>query len=105
VIETCIKKVWAPVSSGPDKSSQRQAQRVFVDALMTLGASAASPPDVKAVVIAEAGTLRTKIAELKDPDAVNEAHLRQIERELGRYLQNPTVPRNSAPPAPVMAPI
>lgn len=105
VIEACVRKVWATPTQAAEKSLQRQTQRVFVDALMTLGASPAAPPDVKAVVMAEAGTLRTKVGEMKDADAVTEAHLRQVERDLARYLQNPTIPKNSAPPAPVMAPI
>lgn len=105
VIAACVQKVWTTPAQGAEKSLQRQTQRVLVDALMTLGASPASPPDVKAVVMAEIGMLRTKVGEMKDSDAVTEAHLRQVERDLGRYLQTPTIPRNSAPPAPVMAPI
>jgi hypothetical protein len=105
MIEACFQKVWATPAQGTDKSLQRQTQRVFVDALMTLGASPASPPDVKAVVMAEVGALRSKVGEMKDGDAVTEAHLRQVERDLARYLQNPATPKNPAPPAPVMAPI
>jgi hypothetical protein len=61
---------------------------------------------VKAVVMAEVVSLHGKIAGMKDPDPVTEAHLRQMERDLNRFTQNPTAaPRRSAPPAPVMAPI
>jgi hypothetical protein len=106
VIEACIKKVFdTPAQGAMNKSLQRQSQRVFAEALMTLGASAQATQDVKAVVMMEAAALRTKVAEMKDDDAVTEAHLRQLERDLTRYAQNPTGPRHSAAPPPVMAPI
>jgi hypothetical protein len=105
-IEMCAQKVWGTTAQGAmNKSLQRQTQRVFVEELMTLGASQAATPDVKAVVMAEAMSLRTKIAEMKDPDPVTEAHLRQVERDLQRFIQNGTAPRPSAAPPPVMAPI
>jgi len=107
MLQTVEKKVWdTPMQTAVDQSLQRQTQRVFVDALMMLGASAASTPDVKAVVMAEVVSLHGKVAGKKDADAVNEAHLRAVERDLNRFLQNPTnAPRQAAPPAPVMAPI
>jgi hypothetical protein len=106
VIEACSQKVWgAPAQGAMNKSLQRQTQRVFVEELMNLGASAAATPDVKAVVMAEAISLRAKVADMKDADPLTEAHLRQVERDLQRFIQNGTVPRRSAPPAPVMAPI
>src|SRR5262249_35605077 len=106
VIEACVKKVWAsPTQGGMNKSLQRQTQRVFVEELMTLGASPAATPDVKAVVMGAAISLRAKVAEMKDTDAVTEAHLRQVERDLQRFIQNGTAPRRSAAPPPVMAPI
>jgi hypothetical protein len=42
---------------------------------------------------------------MKDADPVTEAHFRQVERDLQRFIQNGTAPRRSAPPPPVMAPI
>ncbi len=104
-IETAETQIWGSPAQGAAKSLQRQTQRVFADALMSLGASPAAPPDVKAVVMAEVGTLRGKVVQMKDSDPVTEAHLRQVERDLARYLQNPTAPRLIAPPPPVMAPI
>jgi hypothetical protein len=101
--------VWRFAFSRPpdcsNKSLQRQTQRVFVDELMILGASASATSDVKAVVMAEAISLRAKVAEMKDSDPVTEAHLRQVERDLQRFIQNGTAPPRSAEPAPVMAPI
>ena len=105
-IDACVKKVFdGPAVQGANKSLQRQTQRVLVEALMTLGASPAAPPDVKAVVMASLASLRTEVAGMKDADPVTEAHLRQMDRDLMRYTQNPTAPRKSAPAPPIMAPI
>jgi hypothetical protein len=106
VIDACSKKVFgAPAPAGMLRSMQRQTQRVFIDAVMTLGATPASTPDVKAVVMASIANIRTTVAGLKDADAVNEASLRQMERDLTRYAQNPTVPKKSSATPPIMAPI
>ena len=106
VIEACSKKVFgAPAPAGMQRSLQRQTQRVFVDAVMTLGASPNATPDVKAVVMAEIPTIKSQVTALKDPDPVNEASLRQIERDLTRYAQNPAMPKKSSATPPIMAPI
>jgi hypothetical protein len=106
MIDTVSKKVWDAPAQGPAKSLQRQTQRVFVDALMILGANPNSTPDVKAVVMAAVVAMRAKVADRKDADPVTDAHLRQVERDLARFIQNPTsAPKRSSPPPPVMAPI
>jgi len=105
-IDACAKKVFSETApAGMLRSLQRQTQRVFVDALMTLGASPSATPDVKAVVAASLAALKTQVAGLKDADPVNEASLRQIERDLTRYAQNPFVPKKSSATPPIMAPI
>ena len=105
-IDACAKKVFgAPAPAGMLRSMQRQTQRVFLDAVMTLGASPTSTPDVKAVVMASVAAIRTQVAGLKDADPVNEASLRQMERDLTRYAQNPTMPKKSSATPPIMAPI
>jgi hypothetical protein len=105
-IDACSKKVFgAPAQPGMYRSLQRQTQRVFVDAIMTLGATPTATPDVRAVVMASVSAIRAQVAGMKDPDPVNEAHLRQIERDLTRYAQNPTMPKKSSATPPIMAPI
>jgi hypothetical protein len=105
-IDACATKVFGvPAPAGMLRSLQRQTQRVFIDALMTLGASPASTPDVRALVAASLATIRTQVAGLKDADPVNDASLRQIERDLTRYAQNPTMPKKSSATPPIMAPI
>jgi hypothetical protein len=93
VIDAASKKVFGAATPGMNKSLQRQTQRVFIDDLMALGANAASTPDVKAVVMAAAGTMRTQVAGMKDTDPVT------------RYSQNPAAPKRSDAQPPVMAPI
>jgi hypothetical protein len=106
LIDDVSKKVWDAPAQGAAKSLQRQTQRVFVDSLMILGANPNATPDVKAVVMASIASMRAKVAERKDPDPVTDAHLRQIEHDLARFIQNPTsAPRRSSPPPPIMAPI
>lgn len=106
VIDACAKKVFdTSAQPGMQRSLQRQTQRVFLDAVMTLGASPQSTPDVKAVVMASLAKVRPTVASMKDSDPVNEASLRQMERDLTRYAQNPTIPKKSTPAAPIMAPI
>jgi len=106
VIDACAKKVFGtPAQAGMQRSLQRQTQRVFLDAVMTLGASPQATPDVKAVVIASLAQVKTAVAGMKDSDPVNEASLRQMERDLTRYAQNPTMPKKASAAAPIMAPI
>ena len=106
MIDACAKKVFgSPAPAGMLRSMQRQTQRVFLDAVMTLGASPNATPDVKAVVMASLANIRTTVAGLKDADPVNEASLRQMERDLTRYAQNPMAPKKSSGTPPIMAPI
>jgi len=106
LIDAVSKRVFDAPAQGAAKSLQRQTQRVFVDSLMILGASPNATADVKAVVMAAITSLRAKVADRKDPDPVTEAQLRQTERDLGRFLQNPSsAPKRSSPPPPIMAPI
>ena len=106
VIDACAKKVFgAPAQAGMQRSLQRQTQRVFLDAVMTLGASPQATPDVKAVVMASLAQVKTTVAGMKDTDPVNEASLRQMERDLTRYAQNPMAPKKASATAPIMAPI
>jgi hypothetical protein len=57
-------------------------------------------------VMASIASMRAKVAERKDPDAVTDAHLRQVEHDLARFIQNPTsAPKRSSPVPPIMAPI
>ncbi len=104
-----LQNTWgAPYeSTAMLRSLRRVTQRVAVEALMILGASARATPDVRAVALDRLARLREPIAERHDADAVTEAHLRQTERDIARYLENPTAfaPKSSALPQPPGAPL
>jgi hypothetical protein len=108
VITAVMNNTWyAPAESTPmAKSLQRVAQREAIDALMICAANPRTIPDAKAVILENLVQLRSKLAEKHDPNPVNEAHLRQADRDLARFLANPTVaPRSAAFPEPAGPPI
>ncbi|MBV9037766.1 MAG: hypothetical protein JO182_24975 [Acidobacteriaceae bacterium] len=74
---------------------------------MILGANPKSSPETRAVVIEQLVQLKGKIATMHDDDAVSEATLRQSERDLTRYLLNPSAnaPKSAALPQPAGPPL
>jgi hypothetical protein len=74
-------------------------ERVALDSLMVLGAHAQVTPEVRAVVLDRLARLRAELAARHDGDAVTEAHLRQAERDIAHYLENPAAfaPKSVAP--------
>jgi hypothetical protein len=75
------------------------AQRVALDALMVLAAHTEVTPEVRAVVMGEITRLATVLPQRHDEDAITEAHLRQAERDIARFLANPSAaaPRSVMP--------
>ena len=74
---------------------------------MMLGANPKTTPEARAVVIEQLVQLKAKIAQMHDPDPVSEAALRQSERDLTRFLINPSAgaPKAAALPQPAGAPL
>jgi hypothetical protein len=110
VLEAVIKATWGASDQSQSammRSLRRGAERVALDAMMMLGAHANATPDVRAVVLNRLTQLRTQLTSRRDSDAVTEAHIRQAERDLARYLENPTAnaPKSSALPQPPGAPL
>ncbi len=89
------------------RSLRRVARQVALDDLMILGANPKSSPETRAVVIEQLVQFKSKLAGMHDADAVNEASLRQSERDLTRYLVNPAMaaPKAAALPQPAGAPL
>ncbi len=82
-----------------ERSLRRVAQRAALDALMMLGAHQQVTPETRAVVMSEIVRLQKTLAQRTDEDAMGEAHLRQAERDIARYLNNPAAaPKSVAPP-------
>ncbi|PYP83506.1 MAG: hypothetical protein DMF61_23075 [Blastocatellia bacterium AA13] len=101
-------------SSGANESAmsaslRRVAQREALDAMMILGAHAQATPEVRAVTLGHLTRLRASIAGKHDSNlgSAREAHLRQCERDLTKYLENPAAyaPKSSALPQPAGAPL
>lgn len=109
VIAQLEKATWdAGRDATPMERSLRRATReVLLDELMILGANPKSSVETRAVVMQNLVELKGKIAGMSDEDPVGEATLRQAERDLTRYLANPTAnsPKRAAPPQPAGAPL
>jgi hypothetical protein len=102
ILQAVAAATWeAPRDSTPrERSLRRVAQRAALDAFMMLGASPQVTPEARAVVMSEIVRVQKSLAQRTDEDALGEAHLRQAERDIARYLNNPAAvaPRSVAPP-------
>jgi hypothetical protein len=76
-------------AAATDRSLRRVSQRVALDAMMALGGHPQVTPEVRAVVLDHLERLRGRLGSKHDEDPVTEAHYRQAERDIARYLQNP----------------
>jgi hypothetical protein len=101
VLETIRKNTWdAPRDPQPrERSLRRVTQSVALDALRILGASAKTTPEARALVLQELEKLKQSLSARHDSDPVGEAHLRQAERDIARYLEDPAAhaPKSAAP--------
>ncbi len=91
VIADVFKATWGPhaAESPRQQSLRRVSERAALDALMMLGAHPDATPEVRAVVLQELRRLGQELATRHDPDPLPEAHLRQAEADIARYLQDP----------------
>ena len=109
VLRAVNAATWgAPRDADPrSRALRRVSQRAALDAMMLLGASPQSTPEVRAVAINQLARLKTTLQAASDPDGVTEAHLRQAQRDITKYLENPAAyaPKSSALPQPPGAPI
>jgi hypothetical protein len=89
------------------RSLRRVAQRAALEAMMILGASSQSTPEVRAVTLQTLTGLRDALKGGSIPDDMANAHYQQAKRDITRYLENPTAyaPRSSALPQPPGAPL
>ena len=108
-LTTLVSNTWlAKRDQTPmQRSLRRVTQQVALDSMLALAANPKSTPDTRAVVMEQLSQLKPKLAAMHDADAINEAHLRQSERDLTRFLTNPVLPPGKliAPPQPAGAPL
>jgi Met-zincin/Domain of unknown function (DUF5117) len=92
VLRMVFDATWGPHSteSPMHQSLRRVTQRAALDAMMILGGHADTTPEARAVVLHTIRQMGQEIAKQKDQDPLAEAHLRQAEVDITRYLQNPT---------------
>jgi hypothetical protein len=91
VIDAVLERTWRATSDAEPrpKSLRRVSQRVALDSLMMLGAHADTSPDVRAYVLDRIAKIGESLRARKDEHPITEAHYRQAERDIARYLGNP----------------
>jgi hypothetical protein len=91
VIDAVLAKTWraAPQTDTRLRSLQRVSERVALDSLMILGAGEETSPEVRAYVRDQIAKLGESIRTRKDANPITDAHYRQAERDIARYLENP----------------
>ena len=105
-IDTLVAATWRrPVPAGPKLAAlQRVTQRSVADALLDLSADKNAAPEVRAMATYKLTTLRPLAARKARAtrDDTARAHWEQIERDLGRWLEDGVMPERAeamvAPP-------
>ena len=92
VVDAVLARTWrAPADTDPrHKSLRRVTQRVALDSLMMLGGHADTSPEARAYVLDQIAKLGEAARTQRDVNPITDAHYRQAERDIARYLQNPT---------------
>jgi Met-zincin/Domain of unknown function (DUF5117) len=91
ILKAVADATWdaPPDQTSRERSLRRVTQRAALDALMILGAHLQVAPETRAVVMSELIRLQKSLGQRMDQDAMADAHLRQAERDIARYLNNP----------------
>jgi hypothetical protein len=101
VIDAILAKTWraTPDSDPRHRSLRRVTERVALDAMMILGAHADTTPEARAYVLDQIARLGESLRGRTDDNPLTAAHYRQAERDIARYLNNPTsnAPRSAMP--------
>ncbi len=109
VLRAVLDATWnAPTDAALSaRSLRRVSQREALEAMMILGASPQATPEVRAVALQTLANLKTSLAARTTADEVTTAHIHQAQRDITKYLENPTAyqPKSSALPQPPGAPI
>ena len=100
VVQAMMTRTWkAPRDADArHRSLRRVTQRVALDSMMILGAHEDVTPDVRAYIFEQIARLSAEIAARKDDDPLTDAHYRQAERDIARYLADPkaNVPKSAS---------
>jgi hypothetical protein len=91
VVDAVLTATWRanPDTDGRHRSLRRVTERVALDSMMMLGGNANTSPEVRAFILDQISKLGESLRTRKDQNPLTEAHYRQAERDIARYLQNP----------------
>jgi Met-zincin/Domain of unknown function (DUF5117) len=100
VMQAMLTHTWkAPRDADArHRSLRRVTQRVALDSMMILGAHENTTPEARAYAFEQLARLGSELATRKDEDPLTDAHYRQAERDIARYLDDPkaNVPRSAS---------
>jgi hypothetical protein len=91
VVDAVLARTWrAAADQDPRHAALRRVtERVALDSLMMLGAHADTSPEVRAYVLDQIARLGESLRSRRADNPITEAHYRQAERDVARYLENP----------------
>ena len=91
VVQAMLARTWkaARDADARHRSLRRVTQRVALDSMMILGANENTTPEARAYILDQIARLANDLAARKDEDPLTEAHYRQTERDIARYLADP----------------
>jgi len=102
VVEAILARTWgaAPDGEARHRSLRRVTERVALDSMMMLGAHADTSPEARAYVLDQIARLGETLRARKGDTPLAEAHYRQAERDIARYLADPAAhaPKSVLPP-------
>ncbi len=102
VVEAILARTWsAPQDADArNRSLRRVTERVALDAMMRLGGHADTTPEARAYVLDQIVRLGESLRARKGDTPLAEAHYRQAERDIARYLEDPVAnaPKSVMPP-------
>jgi Met-zincin len=100
VMQAMLARTWkaARDADARHRSLRRVTERVALDAMMILGGNDDTTPEARAFVLDQIARLASEIATRKDDDPLTDAHYRQAERDIARYLTDPkaNAPRSAS---------
>jgi hypothetical protein len=91
VVDAVLARTWRrpPEDDARHHALRRVTERVALDSMMMLGAHADTSPEVRAYVLDQIAKLGEAVRSRKDDNPITDAHYRQAERDIARYLTNP----------------
>ncbi len=91
VVQAMLAKTWQATRDGDarHRSLRRVTQRAALDSMMILGGNANTTPEARAYILDQVAKLGDALKSRKDEDPLTDAHFRQAERDIARYLENP----------------